>query len=236
MNGRCIILKYLIFSISLFASNAYLQRRSHYHNLLTQYALKYDYSNFVNISIPRPFGLELEEIGKSKGVYVSALSDSAKAKTAGVLYPGLMLLSAGGVDLKNSDFDAVMDVLSNLPMDKNIDLVFVDMQSVSRGPAVLSIKTEAGQKIIAKCLKGQVLRDVLLGVGVEIYDVKGKLTNCGGGGSCGTCVVDVKAADWEPRPDFEAKRLKKYSETARLSCNTVVEGDAEIIIRPPKIL
>ena len=230
------MLRAFFVSISMvIISHAYLQRTGYLQKSIVHYALKYDYSNFVNVSMTKPFGLVLEEIGKAKGVYISDLSESARSKTSGALYPGLMLLSAAGVDLKNSDFDSVMDVLSSLPLDKNIDLVFIDMKSVTRGPAVLSIKTEAGQNIVAKCLKGQVLRDVLLGVGVEIYDVKGKLTNCGGGGSCGTCVVDVKAVDWEPRADFEAIRLKRYAETARLSCNTIVEGDAEIIIRPSKL-
>ena len=35
--------------------------------------------------------------------------------------------------------------------------------------------------------------------------------------------------DWERRPDFEDKKLKKYDQTARLSCNTVVEGDCTVI-------
>ena len=57
-----------------------------------------------------------------------------------------------------------------------------------------------------------------------------------GGGSCGTCVVSVlDNADWEERPNFEAQRLKKYPAKARLSCNTVIEGDATVIVNPPKL-
>lgn len=86
-----------------------------------------------------------------------------------------------------------------------------------------------------KCLKGQSLRDVLLGSGLDVYGGKAKLTNCGGGGVCGTCGVGVIAEDWEERPAFEAQKLKKYDSTCRLSCNTKVEGDCEVIISPPKI-
>lgn len=39
---------------------------------------------------------------------------------------------------------------------------------------------------------------------------------------------------WEQRPDFEAKKLKKYDEKCRLSCNTIIEGDCKVIIQPMK--
>ena len=59
--------------------------------------------------------------------------------------------------------------------------------------------------------------------------------NCGGGGTCGTCVVQVQDNEfWEQRPDFEAKKLKKYDEKCRLSCNTIIEGDCKVIIQPMK--
>lgn len=38
------------------------------------------------------------------------------------------------------------------------------------------------------------------------------------------------------RPQFEALRLKKYSGKARLACNTIVEGDCKVQLKPKKIL
>lgn len=36
-----------------------------------------------------------------------------------------------------------------------------------------------------------------------------QMTNCNGGGQCGTCAVQVDQADgWDPRSDWEAKKLK----------------------------
>jgi ferredoxin len=62
------------------------------------------------------------------------------------------------------------------------------------------------------------------------------MTNCGGGGSCGTCVVNVSNnPDWEVRAEWEGKRLKKYGKESRLSCQTVIEGDCSIEIKPNKI-
>ena len=81
------------------------------------------------------------------------------------------------------------------------------------------------------------MRPLLLSNKIDIYQGSAKLTNCGGGGgSCGTCVVSVtQNSDWEERPDFEAKRLKKYDNSARLSCNTVIEGDCVVTMAPKKI-
>ena len=41
--------------------------------------------------------------------------------------------------------------------------------------------------------------------------------------------------DWEVRAEWEGKRLKKYGKESRLSCQTVIEGDCSIEIKPNKI-
>lgn len=168
------------------------------------------------------------------GVFVGECSPNGRAKASGAIYPGLLLIEANGIDVKQYDFDSVMDILIEIPVEQDIELVFVDPRSVQRGPAILTVHTPEGQTVTLKCLKGQNLREQLLGSGIEVYEMKGKLTNCGGGGSCGTCAVEVVCEDWEPRPDFESKRLKKYGPNARLSCNTIIEGDAEVVVRPKK--
>jgi ferredoxin len=39
------------------------------------------------------------------------------------------------------------------------------------------------------------MRKVLLDAKVDLYDMKGKATNCGGAGQCGTCVVRLETPE-----------------------------------------
>eukprot|EP01041_Mallomonas_annulata_P004426 gene4426-8814_t len=199
-------------------------------NKLSLKSLKYDPSSFIEVSISKPLGLVLEEVelNKKKGVYVGDCAPGGKAAAVKTIYPGLFLIEVNGINVKSYDFDSVMDILINAPLDQNIKLVFVDPRSVEKGPANINVKLPDGRTALVSCLKGQNLREVLLGANIDVYDMKGKLTNCSGGGQCGTCVVEVTAKDWEDRPEFETRKLKKYSPNARLSCNTIVEGDADI--------
>ena len=139
--------------------------------------------------------------------------------------------------MKNLDFDSIIDEITSKPEDQDINMAFIDFKDVYKGPAKLTVRRPDGNTITVSCLKGQSLRTVLTGVGIDVYNGKAKITNCGGGGICGTCVVSVipPVNDWEPRPAFEAKKLRRYDEFARLSCNTIVEGDCEVIVSPPKV-
>lgn len=148
---------------------------------------------------------------------------------------GLFLLEVNGNDVKYADFEAVFALLKSAPDDKPIDLTFIDLRAIQKGPAVLTLNIAEGKTMQIQTLKGAKLRDVILSANVELYPGSARLTNCGGGGSCGTCAVTVTDnADWEPRPVFEAQRLKKYDPTARLSCNTIIEGDCTVTLLPKK--
>eukprot|EP00607_Mallomonas_marina_P000227 CAMPEP_0182429198 /NCGR_PEP_ID=MMETSP1167-20130531/25587_1 /TAXON_ID=2988 /ORGANISM="Mallomonas Sp, Strain CCMP3275" /LENGTH=234 /DNA_ID=CAMNT_0024612579 /DNA_START=127 /DNA_END=828 /DNA_ORIENTATION=- len=198
------------------------------------YALKYDPSEIVTISLTKPLGLVLEEVeadGKS-GVFVGECTEGGNAKKSGKISRGYYLLEVNGIDTRKMDFDSVMDILINAPTDKEIDLTFIDYISVIKGAAKLTVKRPTGETIILNALKGQNMRQALLESGLELYNGKGKFTNCGGGGSCGTCAVEVFAADWETRQEFESRRLKKYSKESRLACNTIIEGDATVVLNP----
>ncbi|XP_020095334.1 photosynthetic NDH subunit of subcomplex B 3, chloroplastic-like [Ananas comosus] len=50
------------------------------------------------------------------------------------------------------------------------------------------------------------------------------LSNCGGGGTCGTCIVEVVEGKefLSPRTDKEKEILKKKPKTWRLACQTAV--------------
>lgn len=183
-------------------------------------------------------GMSLEEVeeNKSKGVVVTSVSDG-NAKATGRIVKGLFLVEANGIDVKYKTFDEIMDIFQATEEGKKVELVFVQPNDVFKGPAILNVKDSSGKNIQIKCLKGQNLRKVLLDSRIDVYGPRAGLTNCGGGGSCATCVVAVdNNADWDEKPEFERKKLKKYAENARLSCNTFIEGDCDIVIQPPKIM
>jgi ferredoxin len=70
--------------------------------------------------------------------------------------------------------------------------------------------------------------------GVDLYTFKGKLTNCGGYGQCGTCIVNVLegAENLSPKTDFEVRRLKRKPDTYRLACQVLVNGPVSIETKP----
>lgn len=70
------------------------------------------------------------------------------------------------------------------------------------------------------------MRDVMLANKVDLYTTWGKIASCGGGGQCGTCIV--QALDGQEllseKNATEKKKLKKKPESYRLACQTNV-GD-----------
>ena len=198
---------------------------------------KFESDKIISISAMKPLGLSLaenEENG-SLGVYIEDIKEGS-VKQTGLVKKGLYLLKINDEDVRYSTFDNIMDLLVDFPVERPLTLSFIDPKFVMKGPALVSVITPEKRRIEINALKGQNLRTILLSSGVEVYDAKGKFSNCGGGGNCGTCVVRVSANDfWEQRPKFESLRLKKHSEDARLSCNTIIEGDCTVTIRPEKI-
>lgn len=72
--------------------------------------------------------------------------------------------------------------------------------------------------------------------GIDIYTFMGKLTQCGGYGQCGTCVVDVVEGghNLSPRSAVEERMLKKRPSTCRLACQTTVNGPISVVTKPDK--
>ncbi len=70
--------------------------------------------------------------------------------------------------------------------------------------------------------------------GIDIYTIFGKMTNCGGYGQCGTCIVEVVEGieNLSPRTDVENKKLKKKPENYRLACQTLVNGPVSVVTKP----
>ncbi len=70
--------------------------------------------------------------------------------------------------------------------------------------------------------------------GIDIYTFVGKVSNCGGYGQCGTCIVEiVEGLDHlSPRTDFESRKLKKKPDNYRLACQTLVNGPVTVKTKP----
>ena len=72
--------------------------------------------------------------------------------------------------------------------------------------------------------------------GIDIYTLVGKMTNCGGYGQCGTCVVEIAEGieNLSPKTAVEERKLKKRPDNCRLACQVVVNGPVTIVTKPPK--
>ena len=81
---------------------------------------------------------------------------------------------------------------------------------------------------------GANLRVKALESGIDIYKLFGKMTNCGGYGQCGTCIVEIVEGgnNLSPRTDFEKRKLKKKPENYRLACQTLVNGPVSVKTKP----
>jgi ferredoxin len=72
--------------------------------------------------------------------------------------------------------------------------------------------------------------------GIDLYTLMGKMTNCGGYGQCGTCVVEVtEGMEYlSPRTEAENRKLKKRPENYRLACQALVNGPVSVVTKPGK--
>ncbi len=82
--------------------------------------------------------------------------------------------------------------------------------------------------------KGANLRQKAMENKVDIYRLKGKLTNCGGIGQCATCLIEIVDGmeNLSERTDFENRRLKRKPENYRLACQVVVNGPVSVKTKP----
>ena len=84
-------------------------------------------------------------------------------------------------------------------------------------------------------MDGSLLRTKLLENNVDVYKFVAKLTNCGGVGQCGTCVVEVVegSENLSGRTAAEERHLKKKPGSYRLACQTkVLQGTVVLNVKP----
>ena len=81
---------------------------------------------------------------------------------------------------------------------------------------------------------GANLREKALQNRIDLYTFKGKLTNCGGYGQCGTCIVEIVSGmeNLSPKTDFEQRKLKRKPDSYRLACQTLVNGPVSVKTKP----
>ncbi|XP_043810833.1 photosynthetic NDH subunit of subcomplex B 3, chloroplastic isoform X2 [Manihot esculenta] len=89
----------------------------------------------------------------------------------------------------------------------------------------------------AKAISGEkLLRNIMLDNRIELYATYGKVMNCGGGGSCGTCIVEILDGKdlLNERTNTELRYLKKKPESWRLACQTIVgnkENAGKVVVQ-----
>ncbi|XP_041993228.1 photosynthetic NDH subunit of subcomplex B 3, chloroplastic-like isoform X1 [Salvia splendens] len=99
--------------------------------------------------------------------------------------------------------------------------------SPKSGDAVNRAKSISGEKL---------LRNIMLDNKIELYAIYGKLMNCGGGGSCGTCIVEIIDGKdlLNERTNTELRYLKKKPDSWRLACQTIVgnkENSGKVVVQ-----
>lgn len=227
----------LFYFLSLRLAEAYVNRLHRFH-VKTRLYLAGVGTDSLTLSLQKPLGLILEEVeeGKADGLYVAGLADAGSALEYAHQIKGAKLSSVQGMDVSRMDFDSVMDTIRNAP--DTVDLEFLTPKKTGGGVSgeeyavgtPVTIKfIGGGGELEMKAAVGDNLRKLMLTNGVEVYQgMKQKLGNCGGGGTCTFCSVDIiESEGWAERSEYEDQRLAKFP-GARLACLNSVQGPATI--------
>lgn len=78
------------------------------------------------------------------------------------------------------------------------------------------------------------LRAALRAAKVDIYTIRGKMSNCGGNASCGFCLIEVLegAGNTNGLGGREERLLANKPDTYRLACQTRVHGPVTVRTKP----
>lgn len=207
----------------------------------------------LTLSLEKPLGMILEEVeeGQAKGVKVEELSDAGSAYQSEYREEilGCKLASVMGVDVTQLGFDDVMDKIINAPSPVEVGLeISVSVTDDDKdkdesatdydiGTTVTVIVLQEGKPTITieDAKVGDNLRKTLLSNNVELYrGLKKKLGNCGGGGQCTFCAIDLmldsEGTDgWTTtQSEYEQSKIGKFGNTARLACMNNIMGPATI--------
>jgi ferredoxin len=203
---------------------------------------------------------EIDESGVAGGgVIVTQVNENGSAYTSSYrdALPQMKIKSVMGKDVSTFTLEDVMDVIIDAPSPVSIEFVSSSFEE-STATATASSSAEMNETtpkyevgtsvtitvqqpsetrksdITIEAKVGDNLRKTLLSnPDIELYrGLKKKLGNCGGGGQCGFCAVEVIDADedgkvWGKRSDYEATKIgKNGSEKTRLACLNNIAGPA----------
>lgn len=216
-------------------------------------------SEKLSLTLDKPLGLILEEDESSgNGVIVTQVNEGGSAYTSPSKDALVQskINTVNGIDVSTLSFDDVMDVIINA--DATVEIEFAlpssssgDDGSVTEDGTVVDDTTpkyEVGTDVTilvqqpSETNKGDItlnakvgdnLRKTLLANGdIELYrGLKKKLGNCGGGGQCGFCAVELVDDEgvWGERSDYEANKIgKNGSEKCRLACMNNIVGPCTV--------
>ena len=183
----------------------------------------------IELSLTKPLGIILEEVeeGSASGVFVKEVTDSGSAAKFSEEIMGTTLASVQGQDVTRSTFDEAMETIINAP--ETVELKFAAQEkgcTYTVGDVVSIVARQDGKDDLEFQAKvGDNLRQTLIENGFEVYKgLKQTLGNCGGGGQCTFCAVDILESDgWEKRSDYEDQKLSRFP-NARLSCLNNIQG------------
>ncbi|CAK9168456.1 unnamed protein product [Ilex paraguariensis] len=114
------------------------------------------------------------------------------------------------------------------PEKPQIELEFIGPKPGADGKYPVEIATAvSGQKL---------LRSIMSDNNIELYAAYGKVMNCGGSGTCGTCIVEIIDGKdlLNERTKTELRYLKKNPESWRLACQTIVgnkENSGKVVVQ-----
>ena len=97
--------------------------------------------------------------------------------------------------------------------------------------SVIQFINEEKEAVVAM---GANLRTKALENQIDLYTFMGKLSNCGGYGQCGTCIVEIVEGqeNLSERTEVENRKLRKKPENYRLACQTLVNGSVTVKTKP----
>ena len=218
-------------------------------------------SSTLSLTLDKPLGLILEESSTTNGgVVVTAVNEGGSAYNSeskdSLIQSRINLVN--GIDCSTLPFDDVMDIIINA--DTTVDIDFILPSPATSEPVVAveeeevvveekeaaptytvgtSVSTIVQQPqtnkgdITINAKVGDNLRKTLLSnKDIELYrGMKKKLGNCGGGGQCGFCAVELIDDEevWGERSDYEATRIgKNGNDKCRLACMNNIVGPCTV--------
>jgi len=200
---------------------------------LTKFRSDADFDYFrrtdeLTVELTKPLGAVLEDIAGEGGVKAIDIMEGGSAFETKLLKKNDRLLNILGTDVSSASFDEVMDILIAAPEALTLTVARNVVIRKKIEKAMLTI--EGG--VSGEVEKDQLLRNLILDSGSELYRGMNKMTNCGGAGQCNSCQVEVLEGmeNLSPPTDAEAKMLRKKPDNYRLACQCVVDGDLTIVV------